>query len=264
MNTNIRASSLSELFDCPARWKAKYLDGLCLPSSGAAQLGTAIHASTAAYDESRLNGECGISVDDAIGPLVDALYRPETDVDWEDSAPREAEKIGRALHEKYCREIAPKKEYIGVEVTCERLVLDDVGLTLTGTTDRIYRDDQGRAGIADIKTGRAVVSTEGAVRTAGHAYQLGVYALLAEQSLGIDMEAPGLIIGMQTAKTKDGQRIAVGEMSGTREVLLGDEDHPGVLSMAGALIKSGSFHGNPRSMLCAAKYCPAYAGCKLR
>jgi len=33
----IRASSLAELFDCPARWEAKNLLGMRMPSSGAAR-----------------------------------------------------------------------------------------------------------------------------------------------------------------------------------------------------------------------------------
>ena len=37
--TAIRASSLPELFDCPARWEAKHLCGRRLPRSAAAQLG---------------------------------------------------------------------------------------------------------------------------------------------------------------------------------------------------------------------------------
>ena len=33
----IRASSLPDLFDCPARWEAKYINQMRLPTSGAAQ-----------------------------------------------------------------------------------------------------------------------------------------------------------------------------------------------------------------------------------
>ena len=69
----IRASSLSELFDCPARWAAKHLDGLRMPSSGAAQLGTAVHAGTALYDTSRLPGGSPITIDDAAGAVVESF-----------------------------------------------------------------------------------------------------------------------------------------------------------------------------------------------
>ena len=52
---NIRASSLGELFDCPARWAAKNLDNLRMPGNGKAHLGTSLHASTAAFDASALD-----------------------------------------------------------------------------------------------------------------------------------------------------------------------------------------------------------------
>ena len=35
----LRASSLPELFDCPARWEAKHVKNMRLPTSAAAQLG---------------------------------------------------------------------------------------------------------------------------------------------------------------------------------------------------------------------------------
>ena len=52
----IRASSLGNLFDCPARWAATHIDGLRTPSNGKARLGTAVHASTAVYDQSTIDG----------------------------------------------------------------------------------------------------------------------------------------------------------------------------------------------------------------
>ena len=38
----VRASSLSDLFDCPARWEAKNLNNKRLPSCAKARIGTAI------------------------------------------------------------------------------------------------------------------------------------------------------------------------------------------------------------------------------
>ena len=52
----IRASSMGELFDCPARWEAKHILGKRMPKSGNAQLGTAVHASTALFDQSTIDG----------------------------------------------------------------------------------------------------------------------------------------------------------------------------------------------------------------
>ena len=55
--TTIRASSWADLFDCPARWYAKNVQGLRLPSSGAAALGTAVHAGTAQIVPFRTRGK---------------------------------------------------------------------------------------------------------------------------------------------------------------------------------------------------------------
>ena len=73
---SIRASSLPEAFDCPARFEAKHLLGMRSPRSGKALLGTAIHASTAVYDRSRLE-QSGITVDEAAAAAVDAIHHPQ-------------------------------------------------------------------------------------------------------------------------------------------------------------------------------------------
>lgn len=114
MNTvSIRASSLGELFDCPARWEAKHVKRLRLPTSASARLGTAVHAGTALYDQSILDGS-PLTPDEAAGAVVDAIHRPDEDVDWEDSSPREAESIAVPLHRLYCERIAPEQEYVAV------------------------------------------------------------------------------------------------------------------------------------------------------
>ena len=163
---SIRASSLAELFDCPARWSAKHLDGKRLPRSAAAQLGTAVHASTAVFDTSRLDGGSPVTADDAAGALVDAIHHPEEDVDWGDAKPQDAERIGLVLHAKYCSDIAPHQKYLGVEVSCERLEIPDLGVALTGTTDRVRETADGRVGISDLKTGGRAVGADGTVTPA--------------------------------------------------------------------------------------------------
>lgn len=258
----IRASSLGSLFDCPARWEAQHILGMRMPSSGAAQLGTAIHASTAVFDASTLAGS-GITVEESAAAAVDSLHKPDSDVDWEDSSPQEVEPIALALHKKYCTEFAPKQEYAAVEVKCESLEITDLGIALTGTTDRVRKTADG-FGIADLKTGKTAVAADGTVKTAGHAYQMGVYELLAERASGIPITAPAQIIGLNTGKTAVAQRIGDGSILGARDVLIGDEDSPGVLESASRLIHSGVFFGNPKSMLCNVKYCPRFAVCKYR
>ena len=259
----IRASALSDLFDCPARFEAKELRHLHLPPSGAAQLGTAIHASTGAFDASSLKGK-SLSIEDCAGVLIDVIHKPDEDVAWDDEmGPRDAEDIGLALHRKYCRDVAPTQRYAAVEVTCERLEITDLDLVLTGTTDRIRRVNDGH-GIADLKTGKTAVGADGSVRLAGHAAQLGVYELLAQEASGIAIREPAQIIGLQTGKTAKAQRIGTAEVGQTRELLVGTPDEPGLLQLAADIVHSGRFYGNPRSMLCSQKYCPAFPTCRFR
>ena len=260
-NVVIRASSLGSLFDCPARWKAIHLEGKRTPSNGKAVLGQAVHASTALYDQSRIDGN-GITIDESIGAAIDLIEKPGDDVIWEsDNTPNDAKKIATLLHIKYCQDIAPRFDYEAVEITCERLDITDLGIALTGTTDRIFKTDNG-FGIADIKTGKTIVGADGSIKTAGHAFQLGVYELLASQAFGINMSEDAQIIGMTTGKTS--QRVATAKIEGAVDALVGDEDNPGVLEMAAKIIHSELWFGNPRSMLCGDKFCPIFNSCKAR
>ncbi|MEY4413262.1 MAG: hypothetical protein RIQ53_555 [Pseudomonadota bacterium] len=260
----IRASALSTLFDCPARFEAVHLLGMRMPSSGAATLGTAVHAGTALFDESRLPGGSPITADDAAGAVVDAIHNPGQDVDWEEASPTDAERIALALHARYCAEIAPLQSYVGVEITCDALELTDLGLRLTGTTDRVRQLADGRRGIADLKTGGRAVGTDGRAVTQGHAVQLGVYELLAQHAMGIEIDAPAQIVGLQTGKTAAAQRVGTGEVDNARGALIGTEEAPGLLQHASRLVHSGAFYGNSKSVLCSAKYCPRHAVCSFK
>lgn len=270
MNTSIvtiRASSLADLFDCPARWEAKHLLGMSLPMGGAAALGKAVHASTALFDQSTID-RAGITIDEAAGAAVDSINKPGEDVLWDDDLPpATAEGIAVALHKGYCKTVAPKQTYRAVEVKCDRLEIADLGIALTGTVDRVHVkmiDGDETSGITDLKTGKTAVSADGTVSTKGHAYQLGVYELLAHAASGLDIGAPAQIVGMQTGKTEKAQRIAVAPVHDARAVLLGDEHSQGLLHTASNIVHSGAFFGNPRSMLCSERYCPRYAKCNYR
>ena len=258
---HIRASSLSELLDCPARWKAKHLDGIRMPYSGPAWLGTALHRSTAAFDQARLDGD-PVTADDTAGVLVDALHHPDEDVVWDEITPRQAEPIALTLHTRYCADVAPEHDYVGVEITCDALDVEvpeqNITIRLTGTTDRIRRLPDGRFGIADLKSGKRAVGTDGRAVTKGHGPQLGVYELLAEQAIGQPMQAPAEIIGLQTTGNA---RVGTGEISNARAALVGVDGTPGMLEHAAMILRHGMFHGNPRSSLCSPKYCPAWGGC---
>ena len=259
----IRASSLAELFDCPARWEAKHILGMRGPRSAAAQLGTAVYAGTALFDQSHLPGGTPLSADDAAGAVVDAIHKPEEEVDWEETAPRDAERIALALHTRYCGEIAPQQVYRGVEVKCESLELPDLGIALTGTTDRV-REVGGSLGITDLKTGGRAVGADGRAVTQGHAVQLGVYELLAEHAMGLHITAPAQIVGMNTGKTPAAQRVGTGEVPNARAALIGTEESPGLLEHASRLIHIGAFYGNSKSFLCSAKYCPRHPVCTFK
>lgn len=261
----VRASALPDFLDCPARAEAKHLLGKRTPTNPKALLGTAVHRSTALFDQSRLDG-AGITIDESAGAAVDAIHKPNEDVvfDDDDMSPKDVESIAVALHARYCLEIAPSQEYAAVEVLCERLEITDIGLALTGTTDRVRKVDGGY-GIADLKTGKAAVGADGSVKTQGHAYQLGVYELLADKASGVPISQPAKIIGLQTGKTARGQRAAVShDVVGARDVLIGDQESPGVLEVVAHMIHAGIFPGNPRSMLCGAAYCPIHSTCRFR
>jgi len=261
-SVTVRASSLAELFDCPARWAAKYIHNMKMPTNPKALLGTAVHRSTALYDQSILT--CGgLTVDESAGAAVDAIYKSDEPVLWEDEKPGDVEKIALALHQKYCTEIAPTQKYTDIELECEKLAITDLGLVLTGTTDRVREDETG-FGISDIKTGRSIVNKDGDIDTKGHAYQLGLYELLAEHAGGKRVTAPAEIIGLTTAKTDAGQRVGRASVPNARSVLIGNEFFPGVLQHASRMIHSGDFYGNPKSMMCHKNYCPVFHQCPYR
>lgn len=259
----IRASSMPELFDCPARWEAKHLLKMRLPVSEYTRIGTAVHAGTALYDQSVLDGN-PLTADEAAGAVVDSLADRTEDTAWDELTPAKAEKIAIPLHGLYCEKIAPKQEYVAVEALCDNLTFRDIGITLSGTVDRVRVTEDG-LGIADIKTGKMPVSADGTIKTRGHAAQLGVYELLASHALEQPVNSPAQIIGMNSAKTEAGRRYAIGEIKNAKDLLLDDEfGRPGLLRHAAAMFRSGDFFGNPKSTLCSEKYCPAYQICRWR
>lgn len=252
----LRASSVGDLFDCPDRWIAVHIEGLRVRQNFRATMGTAIHAGTAHFDTEVLNGQTP-SLMAATECTAEALRNSDEETVW-DIRREEAEGIAVSLTHKYCTEESPKHHFVEVEKTCESLVLTDVGLEITGQVDRI-REVGNKYGPADLKSGVQAVNRDGHAKTQAHAPQLGVYSLLGEFSTGKPMELPSLIIGMQTAKTRENQRIAATEVNGVREVLLGNDERPGLLFNA-ALMIHGVIppYGNPRSMLCHEKFCPRY------
>lgn len=261
----VRASSWAGLFDCGFKWQGIHLLGIKSPSSPRALLGTAIHASTAAFDAARVEGY-ELSAFDAAEYLVQTLQHPEFDVDWRgaDITPREAEATGLTLHTRYCNEISPRYEFVAVELETKPLEIDCGGGTivrLTGTLDRarIKRGHDG-IGIADVKTGGAAVS-QGVAKTKGHRPQVGTYELLYEHTTGQACTAPAEIIGL---KTKGKPETGTGEIVGARELMVGTDEYPGLIQFAADMFRTGLFPPNPASPLCSERYCPRWSACRYR
>jgi len=256
----IRASSFGSLFDCPQRWIEIHLHGRRVPSTGKAALGTSIHAGTALFDTERLAGQIP-SLSAAVDAAIETLRNPKDDTDWENGEQSKAESIARSLTERYCETESPRHEFVAVEARIDSLVISDLGIELTGTTDRVELTDEGY-GIRDIKTGKTAVGTDGRAATKGHAAQMGVYELVAEAATRLPITAPAQIIGLQTNQTPDKQRIGTGDIQGAREVLLGDDENTGLLVTASKIVH-GEIDpwGNPKSSMCHERYCPAYKTC---
>lgn len=258
----VRASSWGSLFNCAYAWEGVHLLGIKSPSSPRALLGTAIHASTAAFDSARITG-LELSAFDAAEHLVQTLRHPKFDVDWRNSdlTPNEAEVAGLTLHTRYCTEISPRYEFVAVELETRPMDIDcgnGVTVRLTGTLDRArVRRQQEGVGIADVKTGGAAV-TDGVAKTKGHAPQIGTYELLYEHTTGEPITAPAEVIGL---KTRGKPETGTGEIIGAKQLMIGTEHYPGLIEFAADMFRTGLFPPNPQSHLCCSKYCPRWAAC---
>lgn len=258
----VRASSWSGLFDCAYRWEGIHLLGMRNVVGLRAALGTAIHAGTAVYDQSRIDG-AGLTADDAAGAFVDKLRDPENEFDpsRDDLSVPEAERVGLTLLTKYCTEFSPRYEFSAVEMKTKPLDIDcgdGVVVRLTGTMDRsrICRTTGGRR-ITDLKSGSAAVQ-KGVAVTKGHGPQVGTYELLYEHTTGELITDPAEIVGL---KTKGTPEIATGHIANARRAMVGDQEVPGLIEFAAEMFKSGRFYPNPKSLLCSDKFCPRYATC---
>jgi len=257
----VRASSWGSLFDCAHRWEGEHILGIRKPSGLRAQLGTAIHAGTAAFDSSRLAGE-PISIDDAAGVFVDTLKNPEGDVDYrqDDITVAQAEKIGLVLSVKYCTEIAPKMDYMSVEMPLEPFSIDcgnGILVRLKGTMDRarVVRSAGGKI-INDLKTGARVISN-GVVAIQGRSAQLGAYQIMSEQTDG-EPTFGAQITGLQTTSNAN---VGVSKVFDAKKIMVGTEDEKGLIEYAAVMFKTGLFPPNPQSQLCSPKYCARWSTC---
>lgn len=256
----VRASSWGSLFDCAHRWEGEHILGMRKPSGLRAQLGTGIHAGTAAFDSGNLTG-APITVDEAAEVFVQALKNPEQDVDYkqDDLTILDAEKIGLVLTVKYCTEIAPRMDYVSVEMPLEPLLITcgDVIVKLTGTMDRarVVRSAGGKV-INDLKTGGRVIAN-GAVVVQGRSAQLGTYQIMSEQTDG-EATVGAQITGLQTTSKA---AVGVSRVFDAKRIMLGTEDEKGLIEYAAGMFKTGLFPPNPQSQLCSQKYCARWGTC---
>ncbi|MGA4275620.1 PD-(D/E)XK nuclease family protein [Ralstonia nicotianae] len=257
----VRASSWGSLFDCAHAWEGVHILGMRKPAGLRAALGTAVHASTAANDQARLDGN-PLRPDETADVMVDTLRHPEQEVDYsaDDLTVDEAERIGLALHARYCTEIAPRFEYTAVEMKLDPFQIDCGGniiVRLTGSMDRarVARTEGGIA-IPDIKTGSRIVE-KGTVNLRGKAAQLGTYQMLYENTAG-ERTIGGQIIALPTSGKA---QPMVSPLFDARRVMVGTEDQPGLIEYAAEMFRAGLFPPNPQSILCSPKYCARWKTC---
>lgn len=264
MSTRLRASSLPDLLDCPARWEAVHLLGRRKESSSRAILGQCIHDATAFYDTE--TGLLQHNADTALAASVERFHekfssrKSEWKSDKKNTLPfSKADKIGHQLVTLYALEISPNFHWSAVELTFQDYPVQ-VGshvLLLTGTCDRIYQTPAGH-GLLDLKSGKSRVSSDGEVKVAGDKPQLGIYELLAESKLGLPITEPALVAGLDTEK---GTAAISEPIPGARDLVAGTAERPGLLQAVASYLESGIFPPNPKSQLCSEQYCSNYAHC---
>jgi hypothetical protein len=275
---NIRASGMWEWADCPQRAYTKQIEGIRLPATAPAIIGTAVHKSTAAFDRSRLEDKeaSWLSCDDTAEIVEEVLTDPQEEVNWGGVTKEKAKAIGIGCHSRYCFDVAPLQFYTAVEAELTEMPIDIeladgriVRLTLTGTLDRIrevameYKAEDGTPqfsvdyGIADVKTGGRALSQP----ASRHKSQLGVYELLAQNSLDLKVTLPGQIIALQTSANYD---AALKEVENCAGSLVGNEYQKGLLHHIASMLASGDFYGNANSFMCSEKFCPAHEWCLFR
>lgn len=260
-DATVRASSWGDLFDCAHRWEGTHLLGIRRPSSAAAALGTAIHKGSGAFDYARMV-QAPITVDDAVGVMVDTLANPGQEVVW-DEPKRDMERIGITLVTDYSRNWSPRFSFVGVEMETDPLdvAVDGYVIRLTGTMDRAraIAGPSGGIGIADVKSGKRAVNADGEADTHAHGAQLGVYELLYEHTTEETVTHPAAVIGMRTSGKPV---IGMGQIRNAKQMMLGRAGEPGMLEMGALMLKSGLFPPNTRSALCSEKYCARWRTCR--
>lgn len=257
----IRASSFGTFFDCALRFEAEQILKRMKRLALRTWLGSSIHHATAVYDQAKLDGR-PISVDDAAGELVDMLWSPDEALERDPKfSIQQAERIALTLLSKYCREIAPTKNYLSVEMPLKPMDID-IGdgwtIRFTGTMDRARVSLSLRGDILDdIKSGARLFDQEGNVIVKARAAQVGIYQILKEGTDG----RPTVGAQITALQTSTEPKVGMSHVFDAKAQLLGDTTRPGLIEIAGKMIKAGVFPPNPSSYLCSKKFCANWDYC---
>jgi len=264
--TIVRASALSGWPDCPRRGAAK-LFRREIEAMGhklretlrviGATIGTAVHAGAALTLTEKMQGRPATPLSAAADCAVEEYRAGAAEgvmFDKETPHSNAAERQVVAMVGEYQRTVTPTVEPITVE---ERLEADTgFGLILSGQSDVLAREP-GR--LRDLKTGK---------RPSTHAPQIGAYSLLSK-SHGLDVNQACVDFIQRAPLTKPqpetvttpyqldlAETAAVSvlrQIAGDLKVFREGDDALGILPG-----DPWSFSANPSSILCSAKFCPAF------
>lgn len=272
MATVIRCSSLSGYPDCPRRgatrlfWREIIAAGYQLRQVGrgiGAIVGTAVHSGAAAVFGERAKSGKLPPESLALDATVESFQGQFGDQPIEYDGPRgvthnraEAEAQSLRMARTYFRTIAPAVDPLIVEERFEAEVAE--GIVLSGAPDLVAREPRR---VRDLKTG---------VRLGSHAPQIGAYSLIC-RSNGLEVDQAAIDWLQRTATNKEqpdpvteAVPLVTAEVAAASIIqhIVGDlrtfrEGDPERRIRPG---DSWAFLANPSSVLCGAKWCPAYGG----
>lgn len=203
LTVNFRQSSYKSLLMCPLRYKYEHVDGLPHKSTGAMFAGTAFHSAIeAAIDARCRNGSpkhwsySQAGAEDFFRKgwaAAEARYEAEDSLDeieWHDPKATEATRIYVAFEDWFCRYFPTLPEPVdgGVEHNFKSLEIVP-GITIEGTVDYIYEDEDGRLHVKDWKTSkRAWQKSDVARDLQASMYSLAVWELFGDLPVDFTFE----------------------------------------------------------------------------
>ncbi|MCL2315921.1 MAG: ATP-dependent helicase [Actinomycetia bacterium] len=264
----IQSSHLGDLLRCPRQWFLSRRAQAGPPSGASAQVGTLLH------EVFRRDADGGLGAEGAAA-VMDARWSGlGFDAPWK-SAWMRAEASQAYDRFALWRDERPDRTCAGVEVPFRwRTVLDGRPVEVTGTIDRLERDDAGRWIVVDFKTGPQP-------KVADHRDQLALYELalgegvfeagpLAGEPPPRPSGPPELVYARVPAGAGDAARCKViraptlAEHPHDAAIEFDDPAYPtwahARLARAAALLRAGQFEARPGSACRACAFrqdCPA-------